>query len=217
VLEDLGVTTEYLGVGVERVDYTKGLPERFQAIRRFFEKYPDYRERVTFVQVAAPSRTRIERYQALQEELRQEVARVNQALGSRHWRPIAYRDWHHDRGAIWPLYRHADFCLVTALHDGMNLVAKEFVAARDDHGGALVLSEFTGAARELRDAVLVNPYDVEAMAEAIRIAVEMPAAERGRRMARMRHAVLEYNIYRWAGLLLGELSSLPVRLAPAVA
>jgi trehalose 6-phosphate synthase len=216
LLDDLGVTTEFVGVGVERIDYTKGLPERLQAIRRFFDKYPDYRERVTFVQIAAPSRTRIGRYEALQDEVRQAVAQVNQALGSRRWRPIVYRDWHHERGAIWPFYRHADFCMVTALHDGMNLVAKEFVAARDDHGGVLILSEFTGAARELRDALLVNPYDVEATADAIRIALEMPAAERARRMAQMQHAVHEYNIYRWAGLLLGELSGIPVRLAPAL-
>jgi trehalose 6-phosphate synthase len=215
-LADLGVMTEFLGVGVERIDYTKGLPERFQAIRRFFDKYPDYRERVTFVQIAAPSRTRIGRYEALQDEVRQAVAQVNQALGSRRWRPIVYRDWHHERAAIWPFYRHADFCMVTALHDGMNLVAKEFVAARDDRGGVLILSEFTGAARELRDALLVNPYDVEATADAIRLAVEMPAPERARRMAHMRHAVHEYNIYRWAGLLLGELSGIPVRLPPAL-
>jgi trehalose 6-phosphate synthase len=217
LLDDLGVTTEFLGVGVERIDYTKGLPERFQAIRRFFDKYPDYRERVTFVQIAAPSRTRIGRYEALQDEVRQAVAQVNQALGTRRWRPIVYRDWHHERDEIWPFYRHTDFCMVTALHDGMNLVAKEFVAARDDHGGVLILSEFTGAARELRDALVVNPYDVEATAEAIRLALEMPAAERARRMARMQHAVQEYNIYRWAGLLLGELSGIPVRLAPALA
>jgi trehalose 6-phosphate synthase len=218
LLDDLDVTTEFLGVGVERVDYTKGLPERFLAIHRFFEKYPDYRERVTFVQVAAPSRTRIARYQALHDEVRHTVAQVNQALGSRHWRPIVYRDWHHERGAIWPFYRHADFCMVTALHDGMNLVAKEFVAARDDHEGVLILSEFTGAARELRDAVLVNPYDIEATADAIRTAVEMPPAERTRRMARMQRAVREHNIYRWAGLLLGELSGIPVRHgAPTIA
>jgi trehalose 6-phosphate synthase len=213
LLEDLGVTAEFVGVGVERVDYTKGLPERFRAIRRFFELYPHYRERVTFVQLAAPSRTRIARYQDIQAEVRDTVAGINDALGTRHWRPIIYRDWHHDRAEIWRFYRHADFCMVTALHDGMNLVAKEFVAARDDEDGVLILSEFTGAARELRDALLVNPYDVEATAETIRVAVEMKADERARRMRRMYRTVREHNIYRWAGLLLSELSGIPARSA----
>jgi trehalose 6-phosphate synthase len=211
LLDELDVTTEFIGVGVERVDYTKGLPERFLAIRRFFELHPEYRERVTFVQLAAPSRTRIARYQDLQKQVRDTIDEVNQAFGSRRWRPIVYREWHHERAEIWPLYRHADFCMVTALHDGMNLVAKEFVAAREDGDGVLILSQFTGAARELRDALLVNPYDVEATAEAIRLAVAMPADERGRRMRRMHRTVREHNIYRWAGLLLGELSGIPVR------
>jgi trehalose 6-phosphate synthase len=211
LLAELGPGVEFLGVGVERVDYTKGLPERFLAIHRFFELHPEYRERVAFVQVAAPSRSRIGRYQDLQKQVRETVAEVNQALGSRSWKPIVYREWHHEHAEIWPLYRHADFCMVTALHDGMNLVAKEFVSARADGDGVLILSEFTGAARELRDAVVVNPYDIDATAAAIRIAVEMPAAERAQRMGRMHRTVLEQNIYRWAGLLLGELSRIPVR------
>jgi trehalose-6-phosphate synthase len=213
LLDDLGVSVEFLGVGVERVDYTKGLPERFRAIQRFFERYPQYRERVTFAQLAAPSRTRIARYQEIHARVRDTAGEVNAALGTRHWRPIVYREWHHERADIWPFYRHADFCMVTALHDGMNLVAKEFVAARDDEDGVLILSEFTGAARELQDALLVNPYDVEATAEAIRAAVEMKVDERTRRMRRMRRVVREHNIYRWAGLLLSELSAIPVRAA----
>ncbi|HEX9818855.1 MAG TPA: trehalose-6-phosphate synthase [Methylomirabilota bacterium] len=215
LLAELGPSVEFLGVGVDRVDYTKGLPERFLAIRRFFEQQPEYRERLAFVQIAAPSRSRIGRYQELQHQIRETVAEVNQALGTRSWRPILYRDWHHERADIAPFYRHADFCMVTALHDGMNLVAKEFVAARADGDGVLILSEFTGAARELRDALVVNPYDVDATAEAIRLAVEMPAGERAARMGRMHRTVLEHNIYRWAGLLLGELSRIPVRPAAA--
>ena len=116
---------------------------------------------------------------------------------------------HHDHRDVWPFYRWADFVMVTSLHDGMNLVAKEFVSVREDGDGVLILSRFTGAARELRDALLVNPYDVDEMAEAIRSAVEMPAGERRSRMARMRQTVREHNIYRWAGLLLGELARLP--------
>jgi trehalose 6-phosphate synthase len=208
LLAGLGIDTEFLGVGVERIDYTKGLPERLRALERFFDCYPEYRERLTFVQLAAPSRSRIERYQALQAEVHETVEAVNRALGTRSWRPIVYLERHHDRRDIWPLYRHADFCIVSSLHDGMNLVAKEFVSVRDDDDGVLILSRFTGAARELRDALLVNPYDLDETADAIRAALEMPKAERMRRMARMRHFVREHNIYRWAGLLLGDLARL---------
>jgi trehalose 6-phosphate synthase len=209
LLAGLGGQVEFLGVGVERVDYTKGLPERFRALGRFFERYPEYRERMTFVQLAAPSRSRIERYAALGAEVEAVVAEVNRAVGTRGWQPIVYRARHHDRPEIWPYYRYADFCMVTSLHDGMNLVAKEFVSVRDDDDGALVLSRFTGAARELRDAILVNPYDLDGTAEGIRRALEMTPGERRARMARMRLRVREHNVYRWAGLLLGELARLP--------
>jgi trehalose 6-phosphate synthase len=202
----LGGMPEFLGVGVERVDYTKGLPERFRALHRFFVRYPEYRERLTFVQLAAPSRSRIKRYQELGAEVRETVAEINAAIGTRTWKPIVYLERHHGRHDIWPLYRHADFCIVSSLHDGMNLVAKEFVSVRDDDDGVLILSRFTGAARELRDALLVNPYDLDETADAIRAALEMPKAERMRRMTRMRHLVREQNIYRWAGMLLGDLA-----------
>jgi trehalose-6-phosphate synthase len=212
LLRQLGIETEFLGVGVERVDYTKGLPERFLALQRFFELYPEYRERVVFVQLAAPSRSRIKRYQELQAQVADTVQTVNQALSTRSWRPIVYLERHHDRHDIWPLYRHADFCMVTALHDGMNLVAKEFVSVRDDGDGVLILSRLTGAARELRDALQVNPYDLDEAAEAIRAAVEMPAEERRIRMTRMHEWVSEHNVYRWAGLLVGELSRIPAEV-----
>jgi len=202
----LGLDGALVALGVERVDYTKGLPERMRAIRRFFERWPEYRRRVVFVQVASPSRTSIPRYQALQQEIHELVRTINEELGERGWRPIIYRERHHDRSEVAALYRAADVCLVTSLHDGMNLVAKEFVAARDDDDGVLVLSRFTGASRDLRDALFVNPYDVEGMADAIRAAFEMDPGERRRRMARMRGHVRERNIYRWAALLLAELS-----------
>jgi trehalose-6-phosphate synthase/HAMP domain-containing protein len=211
LLQELGIDVEFLGVGVERIDYTKGLPERFAAIRRFFSQHPSYRGRLTFVQLAAPSRSRITRYRALEEELDELAGQVNGELGSGSWRPIVLLKAHHDHRDVWPFYRWADFCMVTSLHDGMNLVAKEFVSVRDDGDGVLILSRFTGAARELRDALLVNPYDVDEMAEAIRGAVEMPPGERRSRMARMRQTVREHNIYRWAGLLLGELAHLPAQ------
>jgi trehalose 6-phosphate synthase len=215
LLDSLGIDAEFLGVGVERIDYTKGLPERFRAIRRFFERWPEYRGRVVFVQIASPSRSRIPRYQQLRLEIQDAVRAINAELGDRGWRPILYRERHHEHREIRDYYRNADFCVVTSLHDGMNLVAKEFIAAREDDRGVLILSRFTGASRELRDALVVNPYDIEGTAEAIRAAIEMPPAERRSRMARMRAQVREHNIYRWAAMLLDELARTP-RSAPAV-
>jgi len=209
LLAHLGVNADFLGVGVERVDYTKGLLERFRAIRRFFERWPDYRMRVVFVQLAAPSRSRIPRYQQLQYEIQQEVRAINEAIGERGWRPIIYREGHHDRREIRDYYRNADFCMVTSLHDGMNLVAKEFLEARSDDDGVLILSRFTGASRELPDALLVNPYDIEDTADAIRRALQMSRDERASRMRRMRGHVCEHNIYRWAAMLLSELARIP--------
>jgi trehalose 6-phosphate synthase len=209
LLAELGVTAEFIGVGVERVDYTKGLPERFRAIRRFFERWPEYRKRLVFVQIASPSRTQIPRYQQLAEETREIVRRINADLGDRGWQPIVYRERHHDHREIQRYYRHADFCMVTSLHDGMNLVAKEYVAARDDDDGVLILSRFTGASHELHDALLVNPYDVEDMAEAIHRAVTLEPDDRRSRMSRMRAHVREHNIFGWAGLLLAELARIP--------
>ncbi len=217
LLRELGVSAEFLGVGVDRLDYTKGLPERFRALHWFFERYPEYRERVVFVQLGAPSRSTIPRYQELQREVEDTVREVNQALQTKSWRPILYLERHHERRDIWPYYRHADFCMVTSLHDGMNLVAKEFVSVRDDDEGVLILSRFAGASHELRDALVVNPYDLAGMAEAIRAALEMPKEERMARMARMRHVVSEHNIYRWAGLLLSEVARIPIESAGGTA
>ena len=214
LLTELETTAEFIGVGVDRVDYTKGLPERFRAIRRFFERWPEFRQRVVFVQIASPSRTRIPRYQELAEQTREIVRSINADLGDRGWQPIVYRERHHDHREIQRYYRHADFCMVTSLHDGMNLVAKEYVAAREDDNGVLILSRFTGASHELRDAVLVNPYDVEDMSDAIHRAVTMEVADRRSRMSRMRAHVREHNIFGWAGLLLAELARIPHEVAP---
>ena len=209
VRAQLGVDGGLVALGVERVDYTKGLPERMRAIRRFFQRWPEYRRRAVFIQVASPSRSSIPRYQALQQEIHDLVRDINEELGERGWRPILYHERHHDRAEVGALYRAADICMVTSLHDGMNLVAKEFVAAREDDDGVLILSRFTGASRDLRDALVVNPYDVEGMAEAMRVAFEMDPAERRRRMVRMRGQVRERNIYHWAALLLAELAPMP--------
>jgi alpha,alpha-trehalose-phosphate synthase [UDP-forming] len=208
LLGKFGVRADFLGVGVDRLDYTKGIVERFRGLERFLEKYPADRERFTFVQIAAPSRTRISRYQDLEKEVEAEASRINQRFETDAWRPIVLVKRQHSHQEIEPYYRAADLCLVTALHDGMNLVAKEFVAARSDEQGVLILSRFTGAATELRDALVVNPYDTEQLAEAVHSALEMDPEERTLRMQRMRQVIRERNIYRWAANLISELADI---------
>ena len=205
LLRELGVEALFLGVGVDRVDYTKGILERFLAIERMLEKNPTYQGKFTFVQIGSPSRTHIKRYHDLLADVEAEAERINWRFQAGNWRPIVFLKRHATHKEITRYYRAADLCLVTALHDGMNLVAKEFIAARPDEQGVLILSRFTGAARELLDAVLVNPYDIEHTADAIRGALEMHPEERTARMQRLRKQVKEQNIYRWAGSLIGEL------------
>jgi trehalose 6-phosphate synthase len=205
LLKALGIEATSMGIGVDRLDYTKGILERFLAIERFLEKYPQYQGIFTFVQIGAPSRTHIKRYHDLQAEVEAEADRINWRFQTDRWRPIALSVRQHSHKEIEPYYRTADLCLVTALHDGMNLVAKEFIATRSDERGVLILSCFTGAARELRDALQVNPYDIDQTAEAIRAALNMSPEEKQIRMQRMRKLVRENNVYRWAGSLIGEL------------
>jgi len=213
LLKSLGVRAALMGVGVDRLDYTKGILERFLAIERFLEKYPRYQGVFTFVQIGAPSRTHIKRYHDLQAEVEAEAERINWRFRSDQWVPIVLLERQHSHQEIEPYYRAADLCLVTSLHDGMNLVAKEFVATREDERGVLILSCFTGAARELRDALQVNPYDIDQTAEAIRAALEMNAGEKQERMQRMRKTVREHNVYHWAASLIGEVCD--VRLETA--
>jgi trehalose 6-phosphate synthase len=205
LLNEIGLETLYVGVGVDRVDYTKGILERLLAVERFLEKYPQYHGKFSFIQIGAPSRTRIKRYHDFLEEVDAEAARINARFQAGKWKPIVFRKRHHTHAEVDRFYRAADLCLVTSLHDGMNLVAKEYVASRHDLGGMLILSEFTGAARELRDALIVNPYDVESTADAIFAALEMDCKERQSRMLHMRETVRQQNIYRWAGSLIGQL------------
>jgi trehalose 6-phosphate synthase len=205
LLRGLGVEAIFMGIGVDRVDYTKGILERFLAIERFLEKYPSYQGKFTFVQIGAPSRTHIKRYHDLLAEVEAEADRINWRFQSGKWKPIVFLKRQHSHQEIEPYYRAADLCLVTSLHDGMNLVAKEFLAARRDERGVLILSQFTGAARELRDALLVNPYDIDQTADAIRAALEMEPEDKQLRMHRMRKLIKERNIYRWAGNLITEL------------
>lgn len=208
LLHSLAVETPFVGVGVDRIDYTKGIPERFQAIERFLEKYTKYQGKFTFIQIGAPSRTHIKRYKDLMAEVEAEAERINWRFQSGKWKPILFLKRHHSHSEIEEFYRAADLCLVTSLHDGMNLVAKEFLAARRDERGVLILSQFTGAARELRDALLVNPYDIDQTAEAIHAAVEMDPEEKQLRVRNMRKQIRDHNIYRWAGTLITALCEL---------
>jgi len=208
LLKTLSTDAAFIGLGVDRVDYTKGILERFSAIERFLERYPNYQGQFTFVQIGAPSRTHIKRYHDLFNEMEAEAERINWRFRTDSWKPIVLLKRQHNHGEIQDYYRVADLCLVTSLHDGMNLVAKEFLAARRDERGVLILSRFTGAARELQDALLVNPYDIDQTAEAIRVALEMSPEEVQERMRRMRRVVRENNVYRWAGTLIGELCEL---------
>jgi trehalose 6-phosphate synthase len=193
---------------VDRLDYTKGIAERLLAVERLLERRPDLRGRFWFVQVAAPSRTLIERYRLLGEEVERITARINERFASRGRGPIVLLHTHHDPSEVFRLYRAADLCYVSSLHDGMNLVAKEFVSARDDLRGVLVLSRFTGAARELTEALLVNPYDLDAASAALAAALEMPVSEQEERMRSMRTLVSEFNVYRWAGRMLLDATKL---------
>jgi alpha,alpha-trehalose-phosphate synthase [UDP-forming] len=208
LFRQLGVDASLMGLGVDRIDYTKGIVERFRGIERFLERYPFYRGKLTFVQIGAPSRIEIKRYQDLMLEVEAEADRINERLRKGEWKPIVLLERQHSHEEIIPYYRAANFCLVTSLHDGMNLVAKEFVASRVDQDGVLILSRFAGASQELRDALVVNPYDTEELAQAIHTALEMPADERHARMRHMREQVQEHNVYRWAGDLIGELTGI---------
>ncbi len=210
---ELGIEASLFGVGVDRVDYTKGILERFRAIERFLELNPHYQQRFTFVQIGAPSRTDIERYKNFLAEVSAEVERINARFQTARWKPIVFLKKHHSHQEIARYYNAASFCMVTSLHDGMNLVAKEFVAARDDERGALILSTFAGAAHELSDALLVNPYDVSQLADTIHRALEMTEAEQVARMQRMRHDVRERNVYRWAAHLLSDLTEIRIEIS----
>ncbi len=208
ILKEIGSDARYMGIGVDRIDYTKGIPERFRAIERFLEKHPEFIGQFTFIELGAPSRTHIKRYHDLMAEVEETVDRVNWKFQVKGWKPIVFLKAHHSHDAINRYYKIADICMVTSLHDGMNLVAKEFIASRDDGDGVLILSQFAGASRELRDAIIINPYDIEGMADAIHLSLTMEPQERTGRMGRMRVAVRENNIYRWAGDLITTLARL---------
>ncbi|MBX7114183.1 MAG: trehalose-6-phosphate synthase [Myxococcaceae bacterium] len=209
VFAELGLKPDaLLGVGVDRLDYTKGIEERLLAVERMLERYPAFVGRFTFVQLAAPSRTVIERYQQLNAQIEATAQRINQRFGRDDYRPIVLFRAHHEPPTVFKYYRAADLCYVSSLHDGMNLVAKEFIAARDDEKGVLVLSSFTGASHELTEALIVNPYDFDEAASALVMALNMSVEEQQDRMRSMRSFVAEFNVYRWAGRMLVDAARL---------
>jgi len=199
---------EFIGIGIDRLDYTKGIPHRFRALDKFLARYPEYQERLIFFQLGEPSRTHIKKYKELNVEIDDLVEEVNWKYQSGVWKPIVYIREHLSPTTLLAFKRLAHFCIVSSLHDGMNLVAKEFVASRTDEDGVLILSPFTGAARELTEALLVNPYATDDFAGLIRKAIEMPEEQRKARMRKLRQVVEENNIYRWAGSIISELANL---------
>ncbi len=206
--KSLGLQDELVGMGLDRIDYTKGIPDRLRALDRFLERYPDYRNRVVFIQTGVPSRVHVPAYRRINDEIDSLIEEVNWKYESEHWKPVIDL-----RGPLSPLTvmalrRLANFAIVSSLHDGMNLVAKEYVASSIDDSAALILSPFTGAARELTDAVLVNPYATDSLADAIKEVLEMPLPERQRRMRRMRAVVQENNVYKWAADIVTEMAKL---------
>jgi len=200
-----------IGLGVDRMDYTKGILERLRAVELLLEQHPEMIGRFTFIQIAAPSRSILEDYQALDTRVRSLAARINERFSRGSYQPVCLRIEHHEPEVINRYYRAADVCMVTSLHDGMNLVAKEYVGSRDDERGVLVLSQFTGAAHELHEALIVNPYHIEQTADALFQALTMPDFEQRERMLSMRALVRDFNVYRWAGRMLIDASRIRQR------
>ncbi|HYZ83611.1 MAG TPA: trehalose-6-phosphate synthase [Bryobacteraceae bacterium] len=196
---------EWIGVGIDRIDYTKGIPDRLAALDLFLEKHPEFIGRILFVQIGVPTREHIGAYTDLSASIDAQVEAMNKKWQRNGWHPIHYHKGHCNQDRLMALHRLANFCLVSSLHDGMNLVAKEYVASRFDNKGVLILSQFTGSARELTDALLINPFSTDDMADAIYRAICMPVEEQMKRMQRMREIIEEFNIYRWAGKFLSWL------------
>jgi trehalose 6-phosphate synthase len=208
LLNKYGIASQFMGIGVDRIDYTKGIVEKFLAIERFLEKNPSYIGKFTFVQIGAPSRTQLKSYSDTVLDVENEANRINLRFRSKNWKAILLLKRHHTHEEIAPFYSSADFCMVTSLHDGMNLVAKEFVASRHKNDGALILSRFTGASKELQGAIIINPYDIEKSSDAIKFALEMTKEEKLHRMKQMRQIIVEHNIYSWAASLLRTMAAI---------
>lgn len=195
-------------IGVERIDYTKGLIEKFLAIERFLDKYPAYQGKFTLVQIGAVSRALLKSYSDTVSAVENEINRINGKFKTKNWQPILFLKRHHSHEEIMPYYKGANLCMVTSLHDGMNLVAKEFIASRDQNDGVLILSRFAGASQELHGALIVNPYDIEQTADAIKQAIEMPKEKQHQKMKLMRRMIMNHNVYAWASDILRTMSSI---------
>ncbi len=208
VFKNLGIETEFIGLGVDRLDYTKGILERFKAIEFFLDAHRDYVGKFTFLQISSPSRETSQKYREYSEECSEAAQRINDKFATGDWKPIVFEKRHFSHEELRPLYANADFCLVTSLHDGMNLVAKEFVAARNNESGVLILSQFAGASRDLKGSIVINPYSAEDGAEAIHSALTMSPTEQHRRMKAMRNIVRDNNVYRWSAEFLKTLANL---------
>ncbi len=205
---DFRLRERKLGVGIDRMDYTKGILERFDAIERLLEKYPEYVGKFVFLQIGPLSRIHISRYRVYNDDLYHRVVDINERWHVRDWRPIILLKKQASLEEVVAHFRAADVCVVSSIHDGMNLVSKEFVASRPDENGVLLLSQFTGSARELEQAVLFNPIAVDEFADALKTALEMPPNEQTARMRKMRETVKENNVYRWAGKFVSEMQKL---------
>lgn len=208
LLNEFGLSANFLGIGVDRIDYTKGIVEKFLSIERFLEKNPSYIGKFTFVQIGAPSRSVLKSYSDTILSVENEANRINTRFKSKNWKAILLLKRHHSHEEIHPFYSSADLCMVTSLHDGMNLVAKEFVASRNQNDGVLILSRFAGASQELQGAIIINPYDIEKSADAIKSALEMPREEQYQRMIQMRLVIVRHNIYSWASNLLRTMAGI---------
>jgi trehalose 6-phosphate synthase len=191
-----------IGIGVDRLDYTKGILERFLAVERLFELYPEYIGCFSFIQIAAPTRSVIKEYRYLEVEVRALAEKINKKYSSENYMPIILLVKHHNAPEVFEYFRASDVCFVSSLHDGMNLVAKEFIASRDDEMGVLILSQFTGAAKELEESLVVNPYNTDQCANALSEGLSMTISEQKDRMRNMRGQVQEHNVYRWAAKML---------------
>lgn len=208
IRKELGLKDQLIGIGLDRMDYTKGIPERLMAVDRFLEKYPEYRNRFTFVQAGTLSRIHIEDYRHYNDKIYNLMNEINHKYHNGKWIPIRLLKSHFNRVTVQALYRLSDICIVSSLHDGMNLVAKEFIASRFDESGVLLLSRFTGAASELTGSIQINPYATDSFAEAIKTALEMPQEEKKKSMQRLREQVWEHNVYYWSQNIINELAKL---------
>jgi trehalose-6-phosphate synthase len=208
LLKQHGINAAFMCIGVERIDYTKGLIEKFLAIERFLEKYPDYIGNFTLVQIGAVSRALLKTYSDTVSAVENEVNRINWKFKTKNWQPILFLKRHHSHEEIMPYYKSANLCMVTSLHDGMNLVAKEFIASRDQNDGVLILSRFAGASHELPGALIINPYDTERTADSIKLALEMPKELQYQKMKQMRRMIMNHNVYKWASDILRTMASI---------